>query len=110
MSARVPNTPPNRFYCIFDQLAALNGRAENGFWLSAIFRRRHFPRQLGEQLSYQAHHDPLTGLPNRMLLDDRLRQAVAQGLHGRQRVQNHPALAVLRDRDDFQRLLAEVPP
>jgi diguanylate cyclase (GGDEF)-like protein/PAS domain S-box-containing protein len=34
-------------------------------------------RQLTDRLAYQAHHDPLTGLPNRALLDDRLRQAVA---------------------------------
>jgi diguanylate cyclase (GGDEF)-like protein/PAS domain S-box-containing protein len=34
-------------------------------------------RQLTNRLSHQAQHDPLTGLPNRALLDDRLRQAIA---------------------------------
>jgi diguanylate cyclase (GGDEF)-like protein/PAS domain S-box-containing protein len=34
-------------------------------------------RQLTNRLAYQAHHDPLTGLPNRLLLEDRLRQAIA---------------------------------
>jgi diguanylate cyclase (GGDEF)-like protein/PAS domain S-box-containing protein len=34
-------------------------------------------RQLTNRLAYQAQHDPLTGLPNRLLLDDRLRQAIA---------------------------------
>jgi len=29
-------------------------------------------------ISHIAHHDPLTGLPNRILLEDRLRQAIAQ--------------------------------
>jgi diguanylate cyclase (GGDEF)-like protein len=33
-------------------------------------------RELTNRLSYQAQHDPLTGLPNRALLDDRLRQAI----------------------------------
>ena len=33
-------------------------------------------RELTNRLSYQAQHDPLTGLPNRALLEDRLRQAL----------------------------------
>ncbi len=35
-------------------------------------------RELTSRLSYQAQHDPLTGLPNRALLEDRLRQALTQ--------------------------------
>ena len=54
-------------------------------------------RQLSAQLSHQALHDPLTGLANRALLDDRLSQAhsriVRQGGHG--------ALLLL-DLDDFK--------
>ncbi|HLY19039.1 MAG TPA: PAS domain S-box protein [Bryobacteraceae bacterium] len=34
-------------------------------------------RQLTDRLAHQAQHDPLTGLPNRSLLDDRLRQAIS---------------------------------
>lgn len=33
-------------------------------------------RELTSRLSYQAQHDPLTGLPNRALLEDRLRHAI----------------------------------
>jgi diguanylate cyclase (GGDEF)-like protein/PAS domain S-box-containing protein len=35
-------------------------------------------QQLHEQLVHQAHHDQLTGLPNRLLLEDRMQQTLAQ--------------------------------
>src|SRR5260370_23995300 len=35
-------------------------------------------RQLTHQLAYQAHHDALTELPNRLLYQERLRQAIVQ--------------------------------
>ncbi len=50
-----------------------------------------------EQLMFQANHDPLTGLPNRNLLNDRLSQAVA--ISGRKK--NSLALMLL-DLDHFK--------
>ncbi|MEC5399256.1 diguanylate cyclase domain-containing protein [Uliginosibacterium sp. H1] len=44
-----------------------------------------------------AHHDTLTGLPNRRLLDDRLEQAIAQARRWGQRV-----VVMLLDLDDFK--------
>jgi diguanylate cyclase (GGDEF)-like protein/PAS domain S-box-containing protein len=41
---------------------------------------------LEEQLAYRAYHDALTDLPNRTLLVDRLRQALARGVRGQHRV------------------------
>jgi diguanylate cyclase (GGDEF)-like protein len=35
-------------------------------------------QQMHEQLVHQAHHDLLTGLPNRLLLEDRMQQSLAQ--------------------------------
>ena len=43
-------------------------------------------RQLTEQLSHQAQHDALTGLPNRLLFQDRLDQAIALAKRHRQQV------------------------
>ncbi len=50
-----------------------------------------------QRLKLIAHYDPLTGLPNRRLLMDRLKQALAQTRRNRQTM----ALAVL-DLDDFK--------
>jgi diguanylate cyclase (GGDEF)-like protein/PAS domain S-box-containing protein len=36
-----------------------------------------------EQIRHMAHHDALSGLPNRVLLDDRVGQAIAQARRGR---------------------------
>jgi diguanylate cyclase (GGDEF)-like protein len=49
-----------------------------------------------EQLRYQAYHDALTGLPNRLLFADQVRQALARG-----RPQDAPAVLFL-DLDDFK--------
>ncbi len=54
-------------------------------------------KQLEEQLRHQALHDPLTGLANRVLLTDRILQA----LRGRRRKGHQVALLSL-DLDDFK--------
>jgi diguanylate cyclase (GGDEF)-like protein/PAS domain S-box-containing protein len=43
-------------------------------------------RQLTDELSYQAHHDALTALPNRQLFQDRLGQALAQAKRSNRQV------------------------
>lgn len=43
-------------------------------------------RRLNDQLNYQAHFDSLTGLPNRMLFEDRLDHALAVAERNRQKL------------------------
>ncbi|MDP1657144.1 MAG: EAL domain-containing protein [Hylemonella sp.] len=52
-----------------------------------------------EQIEFLAYHDPLTGLPNRVLLEDRLAQAMAHA----SRSQTHLALLFL-DLDNFKQI------
>jgi diguanylate cyclase (GGDEF)-like protein/PAS domain S-box-containing protein len=54
-------------------------------------------RALSNQLSYQALHDPLTGLANRALFDDRLEHAKARVLR-----QGDLGAVLLLDLDDFK--------
>jgi diguanylate cyclase (GGDEF)-like protein/PAS domain S-box-containing protein len=46
--------------------------------LLAVIRDVSEYKQYQSELEYLAHHDPLTRLPNRLLLGDRLAQAIAQ--------------------------------
>jgi diguanylate cyclase (GGDEF)-like protein/PAS domain S-box-containing protein len=54
-------------------------------------------RRTEERIRHMAHHDALTGLPNRILLDDRLKQAMLQA----QRF-DHFVMVALVDLDDFK--------
>ncbi|HET6963226.1 MAG TPA: BREX system ATP-binding domain-containing protein [Acidimicrobiales bacterium] len=91
-------------------------RHDNGTWLWVRFRAALIRTEAGEpdyfiaqvmditdqraaeeQLIHQALHDPLTGLPNRRLLMDRLEQALARA----ERMQRHVAVLFL-DLDRFK--------
>jgi diguanylate cyclase (GGDEF)-like protein/PAS domain S-box-containing protein len=62
--------------------------------LSGVAREH---RQLTEQLTFQAHHDSLTRLPNRVLFHDRLTQALAAAARTQQ-----PLAVLLIDVDRFK--------
>jgi diguanylate cyclase (GGDEF)-like protein/PAS domain S-box-containing protein len=63
----------------------------------AIFADMSEKKEVEARLAYLAHHDALTGLPNRILLRDRLDQAIAQA----QRAEQQVALLFL-DLDHFK--------
>ncbi len=68
--------------------------------LSIYFRDITARKAVEAQLSFQALHDPLTGLANRVLLLDRLEH----GLERRQRADRSGLAVALLDIDDFKRI------
>jgi len=63
----------------------------------AVFSDMSRLQEAEKKLSFIAYHDTLTGLPNRLLLLDRLRQAVAQA-----RRECFPLSVLFIDLDDFK--------
>jgi diguanylate cyclase (GGDEF)-like protein len=64
-----------------------------------VFRDVSVARALSQKMSHLAHHDFLTGLPNRLLLNERLAQTIASAHR------NRKSLAVMfLDIDDFKRV------
>jgi len=55
-------------------------RTEQGVWVSAAVRDVSERKQAQLQLAHQAVHDALTGLPNRVLVTERLDQALARSV------------------------------
>jgi diguanylate cyclase (GGDEF)-like protein/PAS domain S-box-containing protein len=53
--------------------------------------------EAARQLDHLAHHDPLTGLPNRLLFDDRFAHAIEQAQR-----QQEPCLLLFLDLDGFK--------
>ena len=56
-------------------------------------------KKLTEFVNHLAHHDQLTGLPNRMLLDDRMQQAIQRARRNR-----HKVAVLMVDVDYFKRI------
>jgi diguanylate cyclase (GGDEF)-like protein/PAS domain S-box-containing protein len=56
-------------------------------------------KKLTEYVNHLAHHDQLTGLPNRVLLEDRMRQAIQRAKRSNQKV-----AVLMMDIDYFKRI------
>ena len=67
--------PDGSQYALEIEVMPVPGRGSSPFWV-AILRDVSERRQHLAALEHQALHDPLTGLPNRLLLDDRLEQSI----------------------------------
>jgi diguanylate cyclase (GGDEF)-like protein/PAS domain S-box-containing protein len=65
---------------IEDSVAPIHDRQGRGAGAVIAFRDVTVARAMERQLAYSAQHDFLTGLPNRMLLIDRVSQAIAASL------------------------------
>lgn len=73
-----------------------NGRITN---FLGIFADISVIKQAQQQLAYLAHHDPLTGLPNRLMLMERLEHAIELA----RRAKSQFALMFI-DLDDFKKI------
>jgi diguanylate cyclase (GGDEF)-like protein/PAS domain S-box-containing protein len=62
---------------IEDSIAPIHDRQGNAIGAVIVFRDVSVALAMARQITHSAEHDFLTGLPNRMLLNDRIGQAVA---------------------------------
>jgi diguanylate cyclase (GGDEF)-like protein/PAS domain S-box-containing protein len=84
---------------IEDTAAPIHDRRGQVIGAVIVFHDVSVARTMSVRMSYLAQHDFLTELPNRMLLNDRLTQAIAAAQR------HHTLLAVLFvDVDDFKRI------
>jgi len=83
----------------FDEVVLLEELANDLAYGIGSVRARVAHAMAEERLDFMAHHDALTGLPNRILLHDRFEQAVAMS------TRNHSCVAILLlDIDHFQQV------
>jgi diguanylate cyclase (GGDEF)-like protein/PAS domain S-box-containing protein len=91
---RAGKLPPNsvlirrdgREVFIEDSVAPIHDRADNVTGSVLVFRDVSAARAIAEQITHSAEHDLLTDLPNRLLLNDRLDQAIAMAARLRDKV------------------------
>jgi diguanylate cyclase (GGDEF)-like protein/PAS domain S-box-containing protein len=71
---------------IEDSIAPIHDREGNAIGAVIVFRDVSVALAMARQMTHSAEHDFLTGLPNRMLLNDRIGQAVASARRRKKQV------------------------
>jgi diguanylate cyclase (GGDEF)-like protein/PAS domain S-box-containing protein len=84
---------------IEDSVAAIHDRAGQSIGEVIVLRDVSAARAMSLQITHSAEHDFLTGLPNRMLLNDRLGQAIAFAER-----HNHRVAVLFLDLDGFKNI------
>jgi diguanylate cyclase (GGDEF)-like protein/PAS domain S-box-containing protein len=84
---------------IEESVAPIHDREGRTTGSVVVFRDVSVPRAMAVELAYVAQHDFLTGLPNRMLLSDRIARAIVSA----KRHKNHVAVLFL-DLDGFKHI------
>jgi diguanylate cyclase (GGDEF)-like protein/PAS domain S-box-containing protein len=85
--------------CIVDSVAPIHDHYGRVVGSVKVFRDMSDARAMAEQIAHSAEHDFLTGLPNRLLLNDRIGQAIALA----QRSKSKAALLFM-DLDGFKHI------
>jgi diguanylate cyclase (GGDEF)-like protein len=92
------NAKPDRHFNDHD-LRAMSHYGKRAGDAIAVARAFEAQRQVSDPGKYQAMHDPLTGLPNRTLLLDRVENCIA-----RRRPPGYAVVLMFLDLDDFKRI------
>jgi diguanylate cyclase (GGDEF)-like protein/PAS domain S-box-containing protein len=71
---------------IEDSIAPIHDRQGNAIGAVIVFRDVSVAQAMARQITHSAEHDFLTGLPNRMLLNDRIGQAIASAKRRKKQV------------------------
>jgi diguanylate cyclase (GGDEF)-like protein/PAS domain S-box-containing protein len=82
---------------IEDSAAPIHDRAGRVTGAVIVFHDVSAARAMSSQMTHSAQHDPVTNLPNRLLLSDRITQAIALA-----RRQNRPIAVIFLDLDRFK--------
>jgi diguanylate cyclase (GGDEF)-like protein/PAS domain S-box-containing protein len=84
---------------IEDSASPIHDRAGRVTGAVIVFHDVSAARTMSNQMTHSAQHDPVTNLPNRLLLSDRITQAIALA-----RRQNRPIAVIFLDLDHFKRI------